>query len=667
MCGIAGFWDYSEHNRADYPGLLDRMTQVLTHRGPDASGGWVDPSQPIGLGHRRLSIQDLSDAGAQPMVSENERYIVVFNGEIYNHLELRRHPEISAARDDEWRGHSDTETLLACLCAWGVSATLEKLVGMFAFAVWDRQTKSLSLARDRIGEKPLYYGWVAGRFVFASELKALKTVPGFANSLCLTSLQEYFRYLFIPAPRSIYQGVFKLEPGCLLTIEENCPASAPADPPRQGESYGAMKITRWWTLSDVIFGNGTTITDEKEAIDQIGHQLAQSAEMQLLSDVPVGSFLSGGVDSSLITSLLQHQSASAIKTFSIGFEEFGFNEAPYAKQTAEYLKTDHHEIMVSSDSALAVVEQLVDIYDEPFADSSQIPTVIVCREARSHMSVAISGDGGDELFGGYYRYVWGQKVHRAMLGLPRAIRASLQLIAGQMVDVRWNGVADVAGYVPGLKQVPLLDDKLQKLVRAAASGADLQALYVSLLSHGEPELVQTKGRQMTLSQLKMDACGAVKSEDLSPAEQMMAWDTLGFLPGDILCKVDRAGMAASLETRMPFLDHRLVELAWRIAPELKMKGGQGKWLLRALLSRYLPDELIDRPKAGFAVPIAKWLRGPLNDWAHSALDPVKIRQQGYLDPEKVQQVWQRTLSGRHNIGAGLWGALMFQAWLERNG
>ena len=689
MCGFAGFistdyrgggWDCKEWPTAnDNDAMLvvaTGMAKAIAHRGPDDAGAWADVSCGIALGHQRLSIVDLSPAGRQPMVSCRGRYVIAFNGEIYNHLALREELENIASRVSHeinglhWRGHSDTETLLSGFEAWGVEATLQKAVGMFAFALWDKLTQTLTLARDRLGEKPLYYGWINGAFVFGSELKALRAYPGFANPICRQALAQYLRFMYVPAPRSIYQGIYKLEPGCLLTMKGKQPVSAPSQPmqPCSGteQNYGNVQIKRWWSLADaVINGAQNPISNEKEGLDQLEAHLIDAVRLQSLADVPLGAFLSGGVDSSTIVALMQQQSSRPVKTFTIGFDEAGFDESPYAKAIADHLGTEHYELRVTAQMAKSVISSLPDMYDEPFADSSQIPTNLVSQLARQNVTVALSGDAGDELFGGYSRYFWVPRIWSRLSILPTPARKYVgKALAAVPVDT-WDYLGSPL-FGKSL-YVTRLGDKVHRMADRMRHVKSMDELYRSLVSEwADPaDLVLGENGEPVIEPKSLLDLPLPLPDMLQPLP-MMYQDSMTYLADDILCKVDRAAMACSLETRVPFLDHRVVELAWQLPLNMKVRGNTGKWALRQLLYKHVPKELIERPKAGFAIPIGQWLRGPLRDWAESLINEQRLISEGYLRPAPISKVWAEHLSGRRDHTAKIWSVLMFQAWLEKN-
>ena len=657
MCGLAGYLQLSanKQSEADTQGFVTRMANALRHRGPDDAGTFVDASAGVAFGQQRLAIQDLSAAGHQPMVSACGRYVIALNGEIYNHLELRQKLQAT------WRGHSDTETLLAAIAAWGIERSLQKCIGMFALALWDRQTQALSLARDRFGEKPLYYGWVGASdsraFAFASELKALREYPGFDNEISREALAQYLRFTYVPAPLSIYQGIYKLEPGCLLTLSSSAGSFSPGD---------VITVSPWWSFQDLVArSTHDPIQSEAQAISTLEGALSQAVAAQCISDVPLGAFLSGGVDSSTIAALMQAQSLAPIKTFTIGFDEAGFDEAPHARAVAAHLGTDHYEMRVSPQMAQDIIPRLPHMYDEPFADSSQIPTHLVSKAAREHVTVALSGDAGDELFGGYNRYVWGPRIWSRLSWMPFPVRHRLGRAIQTVPIAGWDALSGLAG-------VSRLGDKAYKLAACLGSVRSMDDLYSSLVSEwSDPATLVVRGDEESQSRPAVglsDSSASLRTQEpplgLSAAERMMFRDTLTYLPDDILCKVDRAAMAVGLETRVPFLDHRVVEMAWRLPMHMKIRGKTSKWALRQVLYRYVPKELIERPKAGFAVPIGEWLCGPLRDWAEGLLDPARLRAEGYLHPGPIQEAWREHLSGKRDHTPKLWAVLMFQAWLE---
>lgn len=651
MCGIVGIANASI--KADHFFLATRaskMATALTHRGPDASGVWSADGGSIALGHRRLAILDLSPTGAQPMHSACERYVTVFNGEIYNYKEVRREVELSLPQH-RWRGTSDTEVLLAAVASWGVEKALTKLDGMFAIAIWDNVEMTLTLARDRVGEKPLYYGYVGNFFAFASELKALRTIEEWAGEVDRVALAAYFRYNYVPAPHSIYEGISKLLPGHSLRISMTDIAES-----------SLPDTKRYWSLDDVIaIGKAAPfVISERDAVDQLETLLIDVIGKQMASDVPLGAFLSGGVDSSTVVSLMQAQSERPIQTFTIGFNEAEFNEAEYAKAVATHLGTDHHELYVTSAQALAVVPLLPTLYDEPFADSSQIPTYLLAQLARSKVTVSLSGDGGDEFFCGYNRYAWMYRLWGVMSPFPTPVRQFVGRVASTIpAALVEKGYGWVRPLLPANLQFTNPADKWAKA--ASMLGVkDRSALYTRVVSSWQsPESLVLGGKEP----LSIFALGTEQAEHLSLGEQMMRLDAMTYLPDDILVKVDRASMGVSLETRVPLLDRRVMEFAWRMPMAMKLRGGVSKWILREVLYRYVPRKLIERPKMGFGVPIDQWLRGALRDWAEALLDEKLLSQQGYLNVSMVRKVWLEHLSGQRNWQSQLWALLMFQAWL----
>jgi asparagine synthase (glutamine-hydrolysing) len=642
MCGLSGFLTTAALPEAALRSRAQQMAQAIAHRGPDDYGSWADSAAGVALGHRRLAIVDLSAAGHQPMVSASGRFVIAFNGEIYNHLDIRRQLDVAGGMSRPWRGHSDTETLLAAFELWGVQRSLAACVGMFAVALWDRQSRTLCLARDRFGEKPLYYGWLGNDLAFASELKALRAHPGFANLVRRESLAQYLRLMYVPAPATIYQDVYKLQPGTLLEVDASGFRERQLDP----RPY-------WSWAAEVEAGQHNRFASDAEALHALEPALADAVRLQMLADVPLGAFLSGGVDSSLIVALMQQQASRPVQTFTVGFEQADFDEAPYARAVARHLGTDHHEMYVTAAQAQSVIPGLPAMYDEPFADSSQIPTHLVCGVARQHVTVALSGDAGDELFGGYNRYLWGPRVWRRVRWMPHSVRHMLASGLQSVPPATLDRIVGSRGVVrPG--------EKLHKLARALRGTRSLDDLYGNLVSEWGGGIVYGLANDRAARLPR----APVAVED--GAGRMMYWDTLTYLPDDILCKVDRAAMAVSLETRVPFLDHRVAQLACRLPASMKVRGGQGKWALRQLLYKRVPRELIERPKAGFALPLAQWLRGPLRSWAEELLDEKRLQREAFLNPVPIRDAWRQHLSGRYDWTPRLWSVLMFQAWLEKN-
>ena len=649
MCGIAGMLS----RKPVAPEWLRAMASALVHRGPDDFGIWSDPDAGIGLAHRRLAIVDLSPHGHQPMASQSGRYVLSYNGEIYNHSALRSELDLGG-NGPAWRGHSDTETLVEAISAWGMEATLAKCVGMFALAVWDRRERTLTLARDRFGEKPLYYGWVAGNLMFSSELKAMRSHPEFKNQIDRQALSLFARRTYIPAPRSIYQHIYKLEPGCILVATLDALNSAPSETPRAGHCASGLSIERYWSYRAVVeAGQRDQIEDEQEALEALEDALSEAIRGQSLADVPVGAFLSGGIDSSTVVALYQKHTSSPVRTFSIGFEQDGFNEAEYAKAVAKYLGTRHHERYVSVEDARDVIPALPAMYDEPFADSSQIPTHLVSRFAREQVTVAISGDGGDELFAGYNRHFSAPRMWEQLKRVPQPMRRAASDVLRLVPGSSWTAMARLFGRdVP-----PHFGAKIRKGIAVAGAARSFDDVYDSFVDEWAMQHSPVRGA----SSLSDDETANLS--DAPDTVRTMYRDAMTYLPDDILCKVDRAAMSVSLETRIPFLDHRLAELAARIPLSMKVGQGGGKQILRKLLYKQAPAALFERPKAGFAVPIGEWIKGPLRPWAEELLDERRIAAEGWFDPVTLRRRWDDHLSGRRDSTPALWAVLMFQAWL----
>lgn len=626
MCGIAGFLGF-DCSTSSPLGILNAMSVQNTHRGPDSFGIWYSEQSGIGLAHSRLAIVDLTPAGHQPMYSASDRFVIAFNGEIYNHLELRSKLE-EENYSLAWRGRTDTETLLACFSFWGIERTLQATVGMFALALWDKQEQTLTLARDRFGEKPLYWGWCGSTLLFGSELKALKVHPDFKGQVDRGALALLLKHNYIPAPYSIYQGIEKLPAGQYVQI-------------KKGDLRSDVQLKSYWSLNQAIeagIANPFQGTDI-EATNLLEQTISQAVKGQMLADVPLGAFLSGGVDSSTIVALMRQQSTQSVRTFAIGFDEPGYNEAEYAKEVARHLGTDHTELYVRAQDALDLVPRMSEIYCEPFADSSQLPTFLVSRLAKEHVTVALSGDAGDELFGGYNAYQFAPKIWNKLKLLPFPLRQSL--------------------FHP-LSRLPL-PDKFAKLLRVFPA-KDREQFYQVLTSHW------ANPHQMVIGAKPLPTL--LNSSDLWPQTDsfehwMMAMEAGQYMTDDILVKVDRAAMANSLETRVPLLDHSVVELAWQLPLHMKIRGGVGKWILREVLYRHVPREMIERPKKGFSVPLGQWLRGPLRDWAEALLNEQRLQQEGYFVPAIVRRVWSEHQQGKHDHALRLWSILMFQAWLEK--
>jgi asparagine synthase (glutamine-hydrolysing) len=648
MCGIIGFWDSSFRLKSRLGFLAEQMCTSLHHRGPDASGVWVSEENGLALGHRRLSIIDLSSAGNQPMSSSYADCTIVFNGEIYNHLQLRIELEKSGYLPN-WHGHSDTETLLAALVTWGIEATLKKIVGMFAFALWDGRSQSLILARDRIGEKPLYYGWQGDTFLFASELKALKTHPSFKPEVDRRALKLFMNKNYIPAPLSIYKNIFKLVPGTYYSL-------CLRDHKEQSKTYWSVREAADAGQLEPFSGT------EQDALEELNRLLTQSITAQMSSDVPLGAFLSGGIDSSTVTALMQSQTSSPIQTFTVGFLNKNYNEANHAKAVASYLGTNHTEIYATSEDAIGIIPLLPNLYDEPFADSSQISTFLLAKLAAKNVTVALSGDGGDELFGGYSRYYWANNMWQINRKMPQSIRVALAQLIKAFPPQTWNFIFQIFSHLlPDNLRYPNSGDKLYKFASVLSSRTQ-EEIYKDLITFWDQPskiVIDDKNYLGFDDQIKLS-----NLRDFS--HKMMYEDMITYLPDDILVKIDRASMGSSLETRIPFLDHRLVEFSWKLPLSMKIKNSQGKWILRQLLYKYIPRELVDRPKMGFGVPIDIWLRGPLRGWAESLLSENRLQQQGFFYPAPIREKWSEHISGKRNWAYMLWSVLMFQAWSEEN-
>ena len=628
--------------------LALRMADTIRHRGPDHGGAWADADAGIALSMRRLAIIDLSPAGHQPMHSGSDRFVMVFNGEIYNCEDVRR--EILAARPGlMFRGHSDTEVMLAAFELWGIRSAVQRFNGMFAFALWDRQTRELTLARDRFGEKPLYYSIEGGRLIFGSELRALRVHPAFGGEIDSGAVALFLRHNCIPAPHSIYENTRKLMPGTLLTVSAE---------------HLDVEPVAYWSLRDVMVeaaGKGFKGTDA-EAVQALDELMRDAVKIRMHSDVPLGAFLSGGIDSSTIVALMQAQSARPIQTFSIGMNEEGYDEASDAAKVAAHLKTDHTGLYVTAKDATAVLPQLAHIYDEPFADSSQIPTYLVSALARKHVTVSLSGDGGDEIFGGYNRHVWGAALWNKMGRFPVPLRRLAAGCITVMSPDAWDAVfARFKPVLPGSMNHRHYGYKLHKLA-SVMSSEDPYEMYYRLVSHWFNPGTIMPGAVEPVTQLT----NSDRIELTSATEEMMYLDSVTYLPDDILVKLDRASMAVSLEGRVPFLDHRVAAFAASLPLSMRVRDGQGKWLLRQLLFRYVPRELVERPKSGFGIPLDSWLRGPLREWAEELLSETRLRSEGFFDPRPIRAAWDEHLSGRRNQAYQLWDVLMFQSWLEEH-
>jgi asparagine synthase (glutamine-hydrolysing) len=641
MCGIAGFLNGASNRLSRELGEVSSAMNVsLRHRGPDDHGVWIDENAGVALVHRRLSILDLSPAGHQPMISADERFVIIYNGEVYSYQPIAAE---LAANGIKFRGHSDTEAILNSFAVNGVEATLKRMIGMFAIALWDRRDRTLTLIRDRLGIKPLYWAKFGKLFLFGSELKALRAHPGWAAEIDRDTVAAYMRYNYIPAPHTIYRGVHKLEPGTILTL------------PWQGEP----QISRFWNARTVAH-NGMLqplAADDAELTEQLETLLQDAVTRRMIADVPLGAFLSGGVDSSTVVALMQKARLGKVRTFSIGFDLAGYDEAPQAAAVARHLGTDHTELTVTSGQALDVIPQLPAFYDEPFADSSQIPTYLISAMTRRHVTVALSGDGGDELFAGYNRYHLTQRFWQALSLMPRSLRNAA---AATMTAVRPDRWTSLAAVLPARVRVPQAGDKIHKLAAVLKlDGAD--ALYRRLVSHWEPSEIVLAAREPRT--IIADEALARQFPDLLARMQFL--DLVTYLPDDILTKVDRASMAVALEARVPLLDHRVVEFSWRLPRNTMVRNNTTKWILRQVLYRHVPRALIERPKMGFGVPLGEWLRGPLRDWAETLLDEKRLREAGLLEPGVVRRFWREHLEGGSNWQHLLWNVLMLEAWRER--
>lgn len=633
MCGFVGILSVQNNITQE---ILGPMVETIHHRGPDDYGIWCEEN--VGFAHARLSIHDLSAAGHQPMASHSGRWVIAFNGEIYNFNSLRE--ELLKEKNHTFIGDSDTEVLVNAIEHWGIEKTLKKSTGMFAFSCWDKQEKVLYLARDRFGEKPLYYGKIGHDLVFASELKAISSRYKQDLEIDRDVLATYMRYGYIHTPYSIYENVYKLEPGKIVKITND---------------LNSEEITYWSSIDVALKGYENPLDISfTEAVDTLERQLKQTLSDQMLADVPLGAFLSGGVDSSAVVALMQSISTKPIKTFSIGFHEKKYDEAPYAKSVANHLKTDHTELYVTARQALDVIPKLADIYDEPFADSSQVPTFLVSQLTKQHVTVSLSGDAGDELFGGYNRYFFAEKIKKLILD-----RKFLSAIVKSLPD----RIIKLVNYIPQ-KKIVLLSDKIQKMKKVLlASNNSFPIFYRNICSQYQaPNDMLDRGKERRILSEKNYSTYLSK---LDPMSWMMLIDACTYMMDDILVKVDRAAMAVSLETRVPFLDHRIYELAWKMPKKYKVRGRSGKEVLKHVLYKHVPRDLIDRPKMGFGIPYDQWLRGELSGWAGELLNSQKLKQQGYLDPDLISRLWKEHRKGKRNWQAPLWSALMFQSWLER--
>lgn len=654
MCGIIGAVRTSSTSNAATLAIVRDMAGALAHRGPDDQGIWADETSGVFLGHRRLSIVDLSSAASQPMESLTQRYVAAFNGEIYNHSLLRQSLERNGTWG--WRGHSDTETLLAAFDAWGIERTLQSTRGMFALALWDRREKRLHLIRDRVGEKPLYYGWIAQDFVFASELGALKLWPGFAPVISRKAMRYYSQLKYVPAPLSIFEGISKLEPGCMVSLDlKRTPIKKPNID---------VEHKRWWSLADVVeAGKGREICDENEVCDLVHKTLNEAVGLQSASEVACGAFLSGGVDSATIAALMQTHSNRPINTFTVGFEVPGYDESSNSRAIASYIGTQHHELIVTPGVLKSNIDRIASVYDEPFADSSQIPVTLLSSFSRRYIKVALSGDGGDELFCGYNRYIWVPKIWAAMSKLPIPIRRVILKGIIRTPEPLFHLLnSPLIGSMLGQR---LAGEKMRKLALTMSDVSDIEDFAWKVLTEGQTA-------DYTTSDLNYYRASNVLASDKTSdvlrnfTERLMFCDIQQYLPGDILCKLDRASMASGLEARVPMLDPEVLSLSWRIPVNIKHRNGVTKWPLRQVLSKYVPKQLIAGPKAGFGVPLSDWLRGPLKQWASQRIQDSRYAHSEYFDITRIRQLWKEHLEGSSNNAPYLWSVLMFMSWCESN-
>lgn len=652
MCGITGFWDFSHETRSDdCQAIITKMADSLLHRGPDDEGFWMDASVGIALGFRRLAILDLTPTGRQPMISEDGRFVIIFNGEVYNHVTLRTELQNYG---QSFKGHSDTEVMLAAVCQWGVTEAVKRFNGMFAFALWDCKKHRLYLVRDRLGIKPLYYGWMGHVFLFGSELKSIKAHPDFQSEIDRDALTLFLRHNYIPTPYSIYRGVRKLPPGTILEITSS-------------DLHQDISPSPYWSARSIVEGGvadpfcGTT----QEAVDELDRLLSESVKQRMIADVPLGAFLSGGIDSSTIVALMQKQSDLPVRTFSIGFRESDFDEAPYAREISRHLGTEHTELYITPAEAREVIPELPALYDEPFSDSSQIPTFLVANLARKQVTVSLSGDGGDELFAGYNRYALGKRIWNWTGWMPGwmvgSIKGILELVSPETYQA---GFQIMKPLIPARMRYPYLGEKIQKFTEILGCENPV-SMYHALVSHWkDPSAVVIDSNEPATP--LTDPAQWAQLPDFT--RQMMYLDLITYLPDDILVKVDRASMGVSLEARVPFLDnHNVVEFAWRLPLPMKIRKGKTKWILRQVLHRYVPEKLFERPKMGFGLPIGSWLRNELRDWAESLLDERRLRTEGFFNSEAVREKWQEHLDVKSNWQYFLWDILMFQAWLADQG
>ena len=655
MCGFAGLINTNYKNNFDLLKTVSAMGDRISHRGPDNKGIWINEEKNLAFVHQRLSILELSPAGNQPMLSKCGRFMLVFNGEIYNHKKLKIEIENNTVFKEiySWIGKSDTEILLASITFWGVLKTLKKIVGMFSIACWDLHDKTLFLARDRFGEKPLYFGYKNNLFAFASELKAFENINGFPLEVNREIIPFYLKRNFIPAPYSIYKDIKKLKPGTYLKINH-------IDSCNQFE----LKENKYWNLSSVVkeSQNNKLFLNNKKIIEKLDYLLKESIQDQLIADVPVGAFLSGGIDSSLVVSIMQSLTKKKIRTYTIGFKESLYDESMFAKKITKYLGTDHKELIITAKEALEIIKNIANIYDEPFADVSQIPMILIAKHARNEVKVCLTGDGGDEIFGGYNRYIFGANIWNIIKFIPYKLRSYSSYLISSFPDQIFNNfLLKISLFLPRRLKLNLLDQKKNKfanLLKARNQSEIYDLIFSKFDFYDDIVLGVNKEKKLEIDTQEYDI--------LDPTHNMILKDMNSYLPDDVLVKVDRAAMHVSLETRLPMLDHRLASYALRIPTSKKIRFFKGKYLLRKLLNKYLPANIYSRPKSGFSVPISDWLRGPLKEWADNLINPERIMKEGYFDSQILDKRWKEHLSGNKNWSSFIWSVLMFQVWLENN-
>ncbi|MFH0787166.1 MAG: asparagine synthase (glutamine-hydrolyzing) [Pseudomonadota bacterium] len=649
MCRITGFWDPQDAPWAKREETIKAMRDSMTYGGPDDAGFFLDQKSGLALGHRRLAILDLSPLGHQPMFSVSGRFGLVYNGEVYNYRTLAKELE---SRGRVFKGTSDSEVILEAIEEWGIEKAVGRCVGMFALAVWDSREKILLLVRDRLGIKPLYYGWINDTFVFASELKAFRAYPGFSPSVDREVLGLFFRHNYIPAPYSIYKNIWKLMPGQILTLNQT------------GLETKQFAFSTYWSAGEIIQkGKGNPYRGSLvEAQEELEALLTDAIQLRLVSDVPLGAFLSGGIDSSTVVSLMQARSNTLVRTFSIGFDMPAYNEAPFAKAVADHLGTDHTELYVTEKEAQGMIPLLPTIYDEPFADSSQIPTYILSKLTKQYVTVSLSGDGGDELFAGYDRYAWGKEIWQKMGWMPDWMKKSFRTLLLSVSPSKWDVIfSKFSSWLPTALQTYRPGDRVHKLADSFLFH-NRRELYQWLVSHWREPMSLVNGMDQEPSTVFDIQGNQFFPDDF--IQEMQYLDLVSYLPDDILTKVDRASMAVALEARVPLLDHRVVEFAWRLPLEYKLHDGKGKWILRRVLDKYVPEKMVERPKMGFGIPIDSWLRGPLKEWAEDLLSENRLKREGFINHEMVRLKWQEHLSGKRNWQYLLWDVLMWEAWLD---